>query len=71
MWSGDYDFTRKTIFFVGCSWFRFNRPYLFYTSVVAKGLKLKVRKFWWVMPMFVEVTFEKLVWGLFDPPYPE
>ena len=32
----------------------------FYTSVT-KGLKLKVRKFWGVTPMFVEVTGEKLV----------
>ena len=32
----------------------------FYTSV-AKGLKLKVRKFWELIPPFVEVTREKLV----------
>ena len=31
-----------------------------YTSV-AKGLKLKVRKFWGLIPTFVEVTGEKLV----------
>ena len=33
-----------------------------YTSV-AKGLKLKVRKFWGLIPTFVEVTGEKLVGG--------
>ena len=33
-----------------------------YTSV-AKGLKLKVRKFCVLIPMFVEVTGEKLVGG--------
>ena len=32
----------------------------FYISV-AKGLKLKVRKFWWLIPTFVEITGEKLV----------
>ena len=37
---------------------------------VAKGLKLKVRKFWWITLMFVEVKGEKLVGGLFDPPPP-
>ena len=35
----------------------------FYTSV-AKGLKLKVRKFWGLTPAFVEVTGKKLVGGL-------
>ena len=39
----------------------------FYTSV-AKGLKLKVRKFLGLIPMFVEVTGEKLVEDLFAPP---
>ena len=34
---------------------------------VAKGLKLKVRKFWELIPKFVEVTREKLVGGLFAP----
>ena len=32
----------------------------FYTSV-EKGLKLKVKKFWWLIPTFLEVTGEKLV----------
>ena len=31
-----------------------------YTSV-AKGLKLKVRKFWELNPTFVEATVEKLI----------
>ena len=39
----------------------------FYTSV-AKHLKLKVRKFWALIPTFVEVTGEKLVGeGAFCP----
>ena len=36
----------------------------FYTGV-AKGLKLKVGKFWGLTPTFVEVTGEKPVGGLF------
>ena len=57
--------TRKTAFFESRSWFKFNNLGLalgmnwnFYTSV-AKGLKLKVRKFFGLVPMFVEVTGEK------------
>ena len=40
-----------------------------YTSVV-KGLKLKVRKFWGLIPTLAEVTGEKLleVGGLFGSP---
>ena len=63
--------TRKTAFFEGWSWSKFNNLGLalgtnlkFYTDV-AKGLKLKVRKFWGLIPMFLEVTREKLVGGLF------
>ena len=68
--------TRKTTFFDGWSWFKFNNLGLalgtnlkFYTSV-AKGLKLIVRKFWGLIPTFVEVTEGKLVGrgGLFAPP---
>ena len=72
--------TRKTASFEGWSWFKFNNLGLtlgtnlrFYTSV-AKGLKLQVRKFWRLIPTFVEVTGEKLVGGrggLFGPPHPE
>ena len=42
----------------------------FYTSV-AKGLKLKVRKFGELIPMFVEVIEEELVGSFFVPPHPE
>ena len=59
--------TRKTTFFEEWSWFKFNNLGLavgtslkFYASV-AKGLKLKVRKFLGLIPMFPEVTEEKLV----------
>ena len=41
----------------------------FYTSV-AKGLKLKVRKFCGLISTFVEVTGEKLVGGFLAPPPP-
>ena len=41
----------------------------FYTNV-AKGLKLKVRRFWGLIPMFVEVTGKKLVGNLFGSPSP-
>ena len=34
---------------------------------MAKGLKLKVRKFWKLIPTFVEVTWEKLVGGAYCP----
>ena len=37
-----------------------------YTSM-AKGLKLKVGKFWGIIPMSVEVSEVKLVGGLFTP----
>ena len=36
-------------------------------TIMAKGLKLKVRKFFGLIPTFVEVTGEKLVGGRFDP----
>ena len=61
--------TRKTTFFEGWSWFKFNnlglalgRNLKFYTSL-SKGLRLKVRKFWGLILTFVEVTGEKLVRG--------
>ena len=61
------DFTRKTNFFKGCSWFKFNNLELaqgmalkIYTSIV-KCLKLKARKFWGLIPTFVGVTAEKLI----------
>ena len=39
----------------------------FDTSVV-KGLKLKIRQFWGLIPTFVEVTGKKLVGGSFYSP---
>ena len=42
----------------------------FYTRV-AKGLKLKVRKFWGLIPMFAEVTGEKLVEEGYPSPHPK
>ena len=70
--------TRKNAFFKGWSWLKFNNLGLtlstnvkFYISV-AKGLKLKVRMFWGLIPTFVEVAREKLVGGPFYlPPHPE
>ena len=63
----------KALFFEGWSWFKFNNLGLaqvtdlkFYTSV-AKGLKPKVRKFWGIIPTFLEVAEEKLVGGTFLP----
>ena len=35
---------------------------------MAKGLNLKVRKFWGLTPTFVEVTRKKLVGSVFLPP---
>ena len=58
---------QKNRFFYEGSWFKFNNLGLvlgtileFYNSV-AKGLKLKVRKFWVLIPTSVEITGEKLV----------
>ena len=68
--------TRKTAFFEGWSWSKFNNLGLalgtnlkFYTNV-AKGLKLKVRKFWGLIPTFAKVTEERLVRSAFlsSPP---
>ena len=66
-------FDQKTHFFEGRSWFNFNSLGLalcmslkFYNRVV-KGLKLKVRRFCWLIPTFVEVTGGKLVGGPFAP----
>ena len=67
-------FDRKTAFFEGWSWFKFNNLGLalgtnlkFYISV-AKGLKLKVSTFWGLIPTFVEIVGEKLVRGPLCPP---
>ena len=61
------DLTRKNNLSEGWSWFKFNNVGLtldmalkFYTNMV-KELKLKVRKFWGLIPMFVDVVREILV----------
>ena len=66
------DLTKNTAFFEGLSSCKFNNLELalgtnlkFYTSV-EKGLKLKVRKFWGLIPTFLEVTRKRLVGDLFD-----
>ena len=60
--------TRKTYFSEGSSWFKFKNLGLSLGKElsVAKELKLKVRKFWWLNLTFVDVTWEKLV-GCFPP----
>ena len=63
---------------MGLSRFKFNNlglalvtNFKFYTSV-EKGLKLKARKFWGLIPTLAEVTEEKLIGGaFFGPPLPE
>ena len=67
------DLTWKAAFFEGWSWFKFNnfglvlRTNLKCYDSVAKGSKLKVRRFWGPVPSFVEVTGEKLVGGASPP----
>ena len=58
---------KKTDFFEWRSWFAFNHLRLtlglvltFY-SILAKGFKLKVKKFWIVIPTLVEIAGGKLV----------
>ena len=67
-----YGFNQKNCFFEGLFWFKFNNlglalgtNLLFYTSV-GKGLKLKIRNFYGLIPTFVEVTREKLLEGAFN-----
>ena len=67
-------FGQKKQFFEKHSWFKFSNLGIalgmtlkFYTSV-KKGLKLKVRKFWGLIPTFAEVTVEKPVGRTFLPP---
>ena len=74
-------FNRKTNFFEGYSWFKFNKLVLtlvmaltFYTSL-AKVLKLKARCFWGLIPALVEVTGKQTATGCFllpnrNPPQP-
>ena len=68
------DLTRKTTFFKEWSLFKFNNLGLalgmtlkLYNNV-AKGSKLKVGKFWGLIPTSVEVRGEKLVGGVFTLP---
>ena len=69
------DWTRKTILFEGCSRSKFNNlglqlgMALKFNANVSKGLKLKVRKFWGLIFMFVEVTRENLKRGHFTLPF--
>ena len=42
---------------------------LTFYSNVAKGSKLEVKRFWGLIPTFVEVTGKKLVGGHFCPPH--
>ena len=61
---------------MGCSWFNFYNLGLtlvmalkFYRGKnVEKGRKLQAKRFWERIPMFVEVTVEKLVVGIFSSP---
>ena len=65
------DLTKETAFFEGWSWFKLTNLGLALgtNTSVARGLKLKVRKFWRLIPTFLEVTEEKLVPGcLFGHP---
>ena len=61
------DLTRESAFFEGWSWFKFNNlglalgMNLKFHTIVAKGLKLKVKKFYGLVPTFVEVAGEKMV----------
>ena len=64
---------RKTTSLEGWSWFKFNNLGLtlgmvlkFYT-IVAKELKLKVKKFWGLIPTFEEVSGETLVGASLSP----
>ena len=66
--------TRNIIFFEAWSWFKFNNlrltlgTNLKFCTILAKGLKLKVRKFCGLNTTFVEVTGEKLVEEAFLTP---
>ena len=77
MWPCDQSLVTVAFLFEGRSWIKFNKLGLalgialkFYI-IVAKRLKLKGRKIWGLILMFVEVTGEKLVGGGgFCPPPP-
>ena len=64
-------FDQKKQFFEGFFWFKFNNLGLVlgmalkFNTNLAERLKLKVRRFWEVIPLFEEVIREKLIGGLF------
>ena len=64
-------FDQKKQFFEGCFWFKFNNlglalgMALKFNTNVAERLKLKVRNFWELITIFVEIIRGKLVGGLF------
>ena len=68
--------TRKIALFEEWPWFKLNnlelklRTNLTFCTSVAKWLKLKTRKFWWLIPTFVKVTEKKIEEGSFCPPSP-
>ena len=68
------EFGQKKIVFEECFWIKFNNLGLALGMVlksyisVAEGLKITVRKFWDLVPTFIEGAREKLVGGLFAPP---
>ena len=56
---------QKNNFFKGWSWFKFNNLELALgKNLWRKGLKIKVRKFWRQIPMFVAVKVENRVKGM-------
>ena len=68
-------FDQKKNFLEGWFWFKINNLELVLGSALkfrnseVKGFKPKVRKFWKLIPTFIEVTGEKLVDK--KDPYPE
>ena len=63
----------ENFFFEGCSWFRLSKALdmiLNFDTSMAKVLKIKVRKFFWLIRTFVEGTVERLVEVFLNPPLP-
>ena len=63
----------ENFFFEGCSWFRLSKALdmiLNFDTSMAKVLKIKVRKFFWLIRTFVEGTVERLVEVFLTPPLP-
>ena len=65
------EFDQKKQFLEGCFWFKFNNlglalgMTLKFNTSEAERSKLKVRNFWELIPVFVEVIKKKLVGGFF------